>query len=808
MFQHYLKIAWRNLCKYKTQTIITVLGLTIGVVFFAYGYHWYRYETSYDGFYPNSGRIYRMHGIHKNSGKTYGNGAVPFIAVEKLQQAFPEIEEVAIQFPNSGSLFKYNEKELGYPELEFVNEDFFQLFPPKIIVGTLDNNTLKLEEIIVTENFARKHFNFPDSAIGKTLISGYKERFVIKAVIENPPKNTIFKKEAYVLDRFTRDFAKNSDEAVRWKDFTDARPFFLLHEKTDIHTFREKLRTFAIDNGYNDDLLFEISPLTSVRQYLYNPFDKVAFDVKYIGMFIFAGILLLLAAFFNYLNILVNTTFTRAREMNLRRVTGASALHIYGQLFVEMSLLILIVAFLSFFTVETTTSLFERTFSTVVVASKVYGYLLIIIVLVAILLYVSTSLLLYRFIQKTSFRQYFRGKRSFIHVRTALALQLIISVFFIMTAFVFYQQVSFMKNSDWGFNKDNLLQIKMHVRDREGLMKAVSQLPMVESIIETNYFTMLETTDQMVAMGITDVQWEGRPEGYNPTFQIIGVGDHFIDDFGIKIIEGRNFLEEDYLLPHVFGEIATNKILVNETAKKVLGTDDVIGKIITIPTGWYSYGGKGKEELEIVGVIKDFHTVGLQSAIPPLFIRGEKLGLQGALNYVRVTPGMEKEGIAAINKLIPEYKPNKENELLVRTMNSVLSDLSKAEEDLLKLFFTVSLLCILIAVFGIYSVSQREMQRRRKEIAIRKTAGAKTREVMVMFFREYLVITLAACALALPLAGLFIHRWLQGFAYRVSMSWWMFAVVILVVAAIVLLTIFSQVNRASNQNPAEVVKAE
>jgi ABC-type antimicrobial peptide transport system permease subunit len=118
------------------------------------------------------------------------------------------------------------------------------------------------------------------------------------------------------------------------------------------------------------------------------------------------------------------------------------------------------------------------------------------------------------------------------------------------------------------------------------------------------------------------------------------------------------------------------------------------------------------------------------------------------------------------------------------------------------------LLCILIAVFGIYSVSQRETQRRRKEIAIRKTAGAKTREIMAMFIREYLIITLAACAVALPLAGLFMHRWLQGFAYRISISWWMFAVVILVVAVIVLLTIFSQVNRASNQNPAEVVKSE
>ena len=336
-------------------------------------------------------------------------------------------------------------------------------------------------------------------------------------------------------------------------------------------------------------------------------------------------------------------------------------------------------------------------------------------------------------------------------------------------------------------------------------MKAINQLPMTESVIETDYFTILETTDQMGAVGITDVQWEGRPGGYNPTFQVIGVGNNFIDDFGIKIIEGRNFSEEDYVLR---GGNQTNKILINETAKKVLETDNVIGKKIIIPTNWFSPDGRGKEEFEIAGVIKDFHTVGLKSTTPPLLIKGSKLRLQGSINYVRVTPGIEKEGIIAINKLLPQFKPDKENKMLVKTMNSILSDLSKSEQDLLKLFLTVTLLCILIAVFGIYSVSQRETQRRRKEIAIRKTAGAKTREVMAMFIREYLIITLVACVMALPLAGFFMHRWLQGFAYRISISWWMFAAVILLVLLIVLLTIFSQVNKASGQNPADVVKSE
>ncbi|MDX9775221.1 MAG: FtsX-like permease family protein, partial [Petrimonas sp.] len=177
--------------------------------------------------------------------------------------------------------------------------------------------------------------------------------------------------------------------------------------------------------------------------------------------------------------------------------------------------------------------------------------------------------------------------------------------------------------------------------------------------------------------------------------------------------------------------------------------------------------------------------------------------------YVRSTPGTETETLQSIRSILEEnIEESQVSKIPLITMTDLLNKLSQPEQDLLKLFLTVSLLCILIAVFGIYSVSQRETQRRHKEIVIRKTAGAKTREVMAMFFREYLMITLAACAGAFPLAGLFMHRWLQGFAYRISISWWMFAVVSLVVAVIVLLTIFSQVNRASNQNPAEVVKSE
>ena len=169
---------------------------------------------------------------------------------------------------------------------------------------------------------------------------------------------------------------------------------------------------------------------------------------------------------------------------------------------------------------------------------------------------------------------------------------------------------------------------------------------------------------------------------------------------------------------------------------------------------------------------------------------------------------MEEAAIKAINELIPKFEPDNEGEQIVVSMNELLHDLSKNERSLLRLFTTLSILCISIAIFGIYSVSQRETQRRRKEIAIRKTAGAKTRDIMAMFFREYIIITLLACVVALPLAWLFMHRWLQNFAYRISIDWWMFAVVIVTVAIIALITILSQVINAAKQNPAEVVKSE
>lgn len=805
MFNHYLKIAWRNLLKNKVQSLISILGLTIGVMFFAYGYHWYKFETTYDDFYPYSDRIYRLYGIHKGTGKLYADGFVPYISVDKLKSEFPEIEETAVQFGNYGSSYRYNGENIGYPTILFMDDNFLKMFPQKVIAGTIDLEQISSDnEIYVTKSFANRIFNSPEEALDETIVSAYGS-YHIKAVVEDPPPNTRFTNEVFIKGNFAIAFNDQTDEAIQWRDLREAKLFIRLHPNTDIEKFATKLRTYAIDNGYNENLLFEITPLSQVRFVVPDRSEKIIFGVGYICTFIMAGMLLILAAFLNYLNILIKNVIVRVREINLRRVSGASVKEIFSQLLIEMMMQVGLVTLLSLFLIEVTTSVFERTFDTIITQPNIYFILLIAIGVLIVSLSLSAYLFLHRFIQRSSYIKHFSGRKELNYSRASLAFQLAISVFFIMSAVVFYSQVRFMKHADWGIETDDILQIEMRLDKRSEFMEHISKLPVVEQIAESDYFSIYESSDNMEATNITDVTWDEKNLNFNPQFQTYGVGDNFFDVFGIELLEGRNFIAEDF----THYKYETDKIIINQAAVKTLSIDNPIGKKITIPLNSFSTGsGRWKKEYEIIGIVQDFHTVGMRSKIPPVLIKGFKADYRGFRNYVKTVSGMEQEAIKAINEIIPNYEPDSEDRQLVKTMNSIFLELSVKEQNLLKLFLTVSLLCILIAVFGIYSVSQRETQRRRKEIAIRKTSGAKTKEIMQLFFREYLTITLFASAIALPFAWLFMYRWLQSFAYHISIAWWMFAVVILLVAAIVIITIFSQVFKASNQNPAEVVKAE
>ncbi|MDD2245713.1 MAG: ABC transporter permease [Proteiniphilum sp.] len=810
MIQHYLKIAWRNLLKYKTQTVISVLGLTVGVVFFAYGYHWYKFETSYDSFYPNADRIYRVYSIEKNT--NHQNPKIPYAAAKKIKDDFPEVEKIAIIYDQFSVSLTYENEPISAQQIELVDENFFYMFPPTVLYGSLGDD-LFLEktilDMVVTEDFATKFFKTPENAIGKMIESAYKRSYVIKAIIKNPPQNSMFQADCYIPDVAVRQIATESEEKTQWTSFYQTQLYVQLHKNTDVKAFEDKLQNYAVDNNYNTNLLFGITPLNTVKYHIEikgNVFeDNNSFNLTYIRTFLIAGLLLFLSVFFNYLNILINSVVQRTREMNLRKVSGADTFHLFVQLFVEIGLLMLLVVILSLCAAELTIQPFEAVFQTTIIKRQLIMILLVSIALILVFLYAIVFASLYRFLRKTSFRKSvtrIQLQRTLSAGKISLAIQLFIGVFFLFSAFIFFRQVHFLQTADWGIKKENIIQAGiMGGPAKKNILDEINQLATVEDICPTGLFTI---NNEAGPFSQNNISWDGRPADYRPFFQVVDVGVNFVSFFGLEITRGRDFTLTDF-------SSDVPKVLINEEAARIMQLSNPIGEKIEIDLDYYTPEGPGRGTLEIIGVFRDFHGIGLKEKIMPMVLKSVSTWRE-TIFYIRAKPGTETATIQAVRAIMEKNLEQKgANGLLdtpLITMTDLLNKLSKTEQDLLKLFLTVAVLCILIAVFGIYSVSQRETQRRRKEIAIRKTAGAKTKEIMAMFFREYLIITGLSSVVALPLAWLFMEGWLQSFAYRISISWWMFVVVALVVCAIVLLTIFSQVHKASNQNPAEVVKSE
>lgn len=218
--------------------------------------------------------------------------------------------------------------------------------------------------------------------------------------------------------------------------------------------------------------------------------------------------------------------------------------------------------------------------------------------------------------------------------------------------------------------------------------------------------------------------------------------------------------------------------------------------------------GFGRDEFEIVGVVKDFHALSLRNSIMPLILKETDQVWSGYYNYIRVYPGTEQQTIEAIREIIKKHPSPRDEESELITVNQLIRNLNKAEDATLHLFTVLALLCILISAFGIYSISLSNMERRKKEIAIRKVMGASTGQIIGMFFREYTWLVLIANVIAFPFAFLFMNRWLEDYPYHVSISAWVFIGAFVFSTLLVILTVLTQVIRAAAGNPAEVIKSE
>lgn len=787
MIKHCLKIAIRNLVKYKVQSAVSILGLAVGFVCFSLSLYWIHYEMTYDHFRQDADRIYM---VRTNDEYTEGkiSTRVPYSLAAYLAQHFPDIA-VAAPFHLISERISVNDK---YQDAVFSSADsaWMNLMDIRIIKGNRNFMLPKDNaEIAITEEAAKKWFRTEDP-IGKE-VKMLRRTKKICAIVQAENRHT----------NFPFDFIGNPELGKTWWYITWS---ILIKVKpdTDIEELESKI---------NANLPAELKQVTSIRKtgierIILTPLSKLHYakdfrddkeagiTFQYIIYFSIAGILIITCALINYLTLFINRMRVRQREMALRMIHGANIRSLVSLLTVEFLLLLACAVTTGFLLIEICFPSFIELTGIDTAKSSLYGEAFLFIGLISLIILTAIIGLLYILYHRSlhlSLR-YNTGRSTGTQLRRgSIVLQLFVCLSFIGCTVLINQQLDYLRHRDLGLKIKNRGSFSvMGDMDYTPLIRKIKELPMITEVMQPDYYPIVS---QLTAIGQFD-NWEGLDIPIDtpvPVKLFLGKED-FFRFYDITLLAGEWL---DYLSTY-------EDIIINESLARRMGwsPQEAIGKHIIQSYITYT----------IVGVVKDCHYGAPTLPIPHTgFLVGEQMGLmqRSAGILFKYKEGTWNECRKALEHLY-QTECSPENILRLNSEEEVYNNYLRSEEMLTRLLSFASLVCILTAMFGIYSLVTLTCEQRRKEIAIRKVNGATVWSILYLFFREYLIMLCIAALFAFPITYVIIKQWILNYVRQVSISPLPFILILIGLALTVIAGISWRVWKAANENPAEVIKNE
>lgn len=813
IIKHYLKIAFRNLVKYKLQSTISIVGLATGIAFFIISLYWLHYETSYDNFYPASERTYMIF-LQEEGGS---NGICPTVMIPFIREHCPEVENITCMAGNSGFDFTTEKKNLKYPDFWAVDSLFMKCFPQRIIHGTEPAHD---NDILLSESFARKYWKHPQDAIGSLLTQKTPSGFYIpnpiqlrvSGIMADAPENSSFQHEGYYLNSSENGDYHNKEN---WMYIANTHVHLVLKEGIRFNDFSQHLLSSLHEMEILKNVKFSIIPLFQKH---FEFAAEEAFSYSSIRMFTAASFLLLCCVLFNFINLFLNRYYQRLREMKLRKSMGANHRKLMRQLLTEVLFHCLLAGVVCGCLLEVFTPFFEQILSTTIQYTTIWKVFLKVlsafIITTMLLLLLPVWQIVHISVSRTLTSKP-HTHRSTLFRRFALVVQLLICLFFLTSTAVLYRQINFMRHTDLGFDTRHIIELFVNTMEQNGqdMLEEIKRLPMIQAHATSSSFMITSKVNNFNPL----IEWEGKTEEDKKTqIATLEISKGGKEIFNFRLIEGRMFTEEDWTTNSnspkdlVTGKPALNKVLITQKMADLMRIDKPIGKILRIPVILFRGGPETYyTDYEIIGVIKEIHPQGMKSESSPTIIM-QSFRFMSPLNYFKVVPGTEKEALKAMNVLAEKHQWEyyDHNNAEPQTLDNKLEGMSKSETATYRLFSILSALCIIISLFGIFSISSSTIRQRRKEIAIRKIMGANVNEIIGMFFREYLWMACIAAIVAFPCTYAVMHHWLEQYAYHISIGMDLFIVWLGIVIILVFLTILQQIVQAAQQNPAEVIKSE
>ncbi|MGS2738563.1 ABC transporter permease [Sinomicrobium sp. M5D2P17] len=799
MISNYFKIAFRNLWRHRNFSLLNIGGLTIGMTAGFLIFLYISYELGFDGFHSKGDRIYRVVTDLKTPSDENKWSLSSWAFAPHLYKEFPEIESAARITP-FGSAFQKGTTSFMEDETIAADSTFFRIFDFKLLQGDQKTCLQKPFSIVLSQSTAKKYFG-DQNPVGQTLEGTFFEKeypVTVTGVMEDFPVNSHIQANIILsVSTIIENLDQKSDLDNQWINFNPFT-YVLLGNDADFRTLEQKFPDFTerkIGEKMKANKLFltlKLEPFEKIHLWT----DRGAHDhdrgnIKNIYIFGIIAVFTLLIACINFVNLTTARSVERAREVGVRKVIGAGKKQLRLQ-FIGESVIISLLALL--ITIGTTYLLlpyFNRLADKIITPDFAFSPSHIIILLCTALcigilagIYPAMVLSSYKPVKvlKGNFSTGFKGV---LLRKTLVVFQFSISIALIIGTIVIYHQMHFMHNMDLGFKKDQILVLTPGFSSKnETLKQSMQNLP---GVLSASLSSSVPGESNAIAYSSIENRTGDMQQTSLATYFI---DFNFIKQFDLKIIAGRSLSPE-------FATDTTEAMLVNEKAVKAFGYDspeDIIGKRFD---QWEQQG-------RIVGVVNDFNFNSLRSDINPLAFRIEPkqyydLALQVSTENLPQT-------IATIEAKWKQHFPKKPFDFFF--MDEFLDKQYRSEERFGQLFLNFAVLAIIISCLGLLGLASYSVLQRKREIGIRKVVGASVPRIVNLLSKEFIWLVVIAFLIASPLVWLGMHYWLQNFAYRIDIQWWIFATGGGLALFIALATVSFHAVKAAMANPVKSLKTE
>ncbi|MGC4035871.1 MAG: ABC transporter permease [Chitinophagaceae bacterium] len=819
MIKNYLKTAFRNMMKNKTFSLINIAGLSIGMAACLLILQYVSFQLSYDQFNKNAADIYRVGNDRYQNGKLIQHGTITYSGISKaMQDDFPEVINHARVEPSGGNIISYQDKKTGEQETLYVDNSFLSMFSYPLVTGDTRNALTEPHTIVLTESAAKKVFGLPNndfaSVTGKLIIMGKDSTpYKVTAITKDVPENSHLAFDvlvSYVTLYSGKDSWKEADY-----DFTDSDfwHYVQLRHGTNYKSLEAKFNDFSQRHFQGNkisgsDEKFHLQPLS--RAHLYSDYEyeigNTDSAVVVWGLLIIAALIIIIA-WVNYINLATSRSIERAKEVGVRKVAGATKSQLIKQFLTESLIINVIALLLALLLVILLQSSFNNLIQHKLSLSYLFlkglsGYSISIALIASILAGIFISGFYPAFVL-SSFKPIMVLKGKFktsgkgIVLRKALVIgQFAITVILIIGSIVVYKQIKYVNEQNLGFNLSQVMMVRppeltnwdsTFINKENTFTEELKKIPGVAGA-STSWNRVGGETGRSF-----NVRRSDQDATTHLTMRHTAISLGYLDIYQIKVVAGRDFAVTDFN-PN-FGQV--HNLLINESAVKLLGyksPTDALGKTIL----------RGDRKWDIIGVVNDYHQKSLRYPIEATMIFPAYS--TNSFISVRVDPKNLNTTIASIKQQYDLFFPG--NLFDYSFADERFNAQYKNDQLFGKVFALFSGFAIFIASLGLLGLSLFATIQRTKEIGVRKVLGASVSNIVLLLSKDFIRLVLIAFVVAAPLAWYIMHKWLQDFAYRINISWWIFLLAGTLAVVIALATISFQAIKAAMTNPVKSLRTE